>query len=286
MCDKVFFVGVVERAILFNDKNVNSQGQHIVQLAETEAVERKALKGNVAHVGRSLIILCYSEISAKLTQFLNFHTHNFPPPPDEKSIYNLLIQDIKRFGEVENNWISLGIHPWYAHPEDWQIQLAAVEQLAGHKNVLAIGECGLDRGILLPLATQLTIFTAQVKLAEQLQKPVIIHCVRAFNELVQWQKQAKPSVPLVVHGFNNKPEIMQQLLAHDFYFSLGAALLQPESNAVKVLKIIPLSRLFLENDDRSIPIEKIFEAAAVQLEIPISALKNQIWTNFATVFNP
>ncbi len=220
-----------------------------------------------------------------MTQFLNFHTHNFPPTPQEKSIYNLLIQDIRRFGEVENNWLSVGIHPWYAHSEDWQSQLTAVEQVAGHKNVLAIGECGLDRGISLPLATQLAILTAQLKLAERLQKPVIIHCVRAFNELLQWKKQVKPSVPLIVHGFNNKPEIMQQLLANGFYFSLGTALFKPESNAVKVLKIIPLSRLFLENDDRNTPIEKIYEAAAVQLEIPISALKNQIWTNFATVFN-
>jgi len=190
-----------------------------------------------------------------------------------------------RWGEVENNWLSVGIHPWYAHPEDWQIQLAAVEQLAGHKNVLAIGECGLDRGILLPLETQLAIFTAQVKLAERWQKPVIIHCVRAFNELLQWKKQVKPLVPLIVHGFNNKPEIMQQLLAYGFYFSLGAALLSAESNAVKVLKTITLTRLFLENDDRDTPIEKVYEAAAVQLEIPISALKKQIWTNFATVFN-
>ncbi|NBB18263.1 TatD family deoxyribonuclease [Runella sp. CRIBMP] len=220
-----------------------------------------------------------------MTQFLNFHTHNFPSTPQEKSIYNLLIQDFRRFGEVENNWLSAGIHPWYAHPEDWQSQLTAVAQVAGHKNVLAIGECGLDRGILLPLETQLKIFAAQVKLAEQLQKPVIIHCVRAFNELLQWKKQVKPSVPLIVHGFNNKPEIMQQLLAHGFYFSLGVALLNPESNALKVLKTIPLTRLFLENDDRNTPIEKIYEAAAVQLEIPISALKNQIWTNFATVFN-
>ncbi len=220
-----------------------------------------------------------------MTQFLNFHTHNFPSTPQEKSIYNLLIQDFRRFGEVENNWLSAGIHPWHAHPEDWQSQLTAVEQVAGHKNVLAIGECGLDRGILLPLETQLTIFAAQVKLAEQLQKPVIIHCVRAFNELLQWKKQVKPSVPLIVHGFNNKPEIMQQLLAHGFYCSLGVALLNSESNALKVLKTIPLTRLFLENDDRNTPIEKIYEAAAVQLEIPISALKNQIWTNFATVFN-
>lgn len=220
-----------------------------------------------------------------MTQFLNFHTHNFPPNTDEKSIYNLLIQDSGRFDEVKGQWLSVGIHPWYAEAQHWQQQLAAVEQMAVDPNVIALGECGLDRGIALPLAAQLELFDAQVQLAQRLRKPVIIHCVRAFSELLQWKKRVKPTVPLIIHGFNNKLETAQQLMAHDFYFSLGAALLHPESNAVKVLKCIPLTKLFLENDDRDTPIEKIYEAAAAALEISVDALKTQIWTNFATVFD-
>lgn len=185
---------------------------------------------------------------------------------------------------MKNQWLSVGIHPWYADAEHWHAQLKTVEQMAAHDNVLAIGECGLDLLIELPLETQFSIFEAQVKLAEQLRKPVIIHCVRAFNELLQWKKRAKPTIPMIIHGFNNKPEIAQQLVKHDFDFSLGSALLKTDSNALKALKIIPLSRLFLENDDRDIPIEKIYEAAEMHLEITMSALKDQIWTNFATVF--
>ncbi len=156
--------------------------------------------------------------------------------------------------------------------------------MAAHENVLAIGECGVDRLIELPLEQQFPIFEAQIKLAEQLRKPVIIHCVRAFNELLQWKKRVAPTIPLIIHGFNNKPEIAQQLIAHGFYFSLGTALLETDSNAVKALKIIPFSKLFLENDDRDTPIEKVYEAAAMHLEITISVLKDQIWTNFVTVF--
>lgn len=220
-----------------------------------------------------------------MTQFLNFHTHNFPPNTDEKSIYNLLIQDIGRFDEVKGQWFSAGIHPWYAEAQHWQQQLGAVEQMAVDTNVIALGECGLDRGIALPLAAQLEIFDAQVQLAQRLRKPVIIHCVRAFNELLQWKKKAKPTVPLIIHGFNNNPETAQQLMAHDFYFSLGTPLLRPESNAAKVVKCLPLTRFFLENDDHDTPIEKIYEAAAATLEISVDALKTQIWTNFAAVFN-
>lgn len=220
-----------------------------------------------------------------MTQFLNFHTHNFLPNTDEKRIYNLLIPDIGRLDEVKNHWLSVGIHPWYADAQHWQNQLTTVEEMAADTNVIAIGECGLDRSIALSLTTQLEIFDAQVKLAQQLQKPVIIHCVRAFNELMQWKKKAKPTVPLIIHGFNNNPETARQLMAHDFYFSLGTALLKPDSNAVKVLKFLPLTKLFLENDDHDTPIEKIYEVAAATVEMPVDALKTQIWTNFAIVFN-
>lgn len=219
-----------------------------------------------------------------MPQFLNFHTHNFQPKLDEKSIYNLLIQNAKEFDSLQNDWISVGIPPWYADAENWESQLRLVEKMAVHEKVLAIGECGLDRLISLPLDKQLMIFEIQVKIAECVQKPVIIHCVRAFNELLQWKKQTKNTVPLIVHGFNNKPEIARQLVAHGFYFSLGVALLQTNSNAVKVLKIIPLTRLFLENDDKDILIESVYEAAAIHLEMTVSTLKTQIWANFAAVF--
>lgn len=219
-----------------------------------------------------------------MAQFLNFHTHTISQNPEEESIYNLLIQDAEGLEGLQNDWISVGIHPWYANAENWESQLQIVEKMAGDERVLAIGECGLDSLIKLPLDKQLMIFEAQVGVAERFQKPVIIHCVRAFNELLRWKKQKKQTVPLIVHGFNNKPEIAQQLVAHGFYFSLGAALLQSGSNAVKVLKMIPVTRLFLENDDKDVLIEKVYEAAEIHLEMTASALKNQIWTNFATVF--
>ena len=216
--------------------------------------------------------------------FLNFHTHNFPPTPDEKSIYNLMIEEIDAIVKVRDNWISAGIHPWYIKMEDWQKDLQTLKKWIDNEQIIAIGECGLDRLAQVSIAQQLLVFDAQIKLAEQVQKPVIIHCVRAFNELIQWKIQNKPLIPLIIHGFNNKQEIAQQLLAHGFYFSLGTALVNPNSNASKVIKLIPIERLFLENDDRETPIETVYEAAANHLEISISELKNQIWANFATVF--
>jgi TatD DNase family protein len=217
-----------------------------------------------------------------LEQFLNFHTHSFLESSNEKSIYSIFIHDFQQAKPRDNQWISAGVHPWYATP-DWKNQLKEIESLATSPNVVAIGECGLDRMIDLPLDEQLLLFDAQVQLAQRLQKPVVIHCVRAFDTLISWKKSSKCTIPLVIHGFNNKSPIVKQLLNHGFYISLGAALLQPQSNASHVLKEIPPEKLFLENDNRDVPILEIYEIAANQLEISVIELKNQIWTNFAGI---
>lgn len=222
---------------------------------------------------------------AKLEQFLNFHTHNVSEPPAERSILNILGQDIAAYGFDPNRWVSVGIHPWYVDVETWQSQLVELEGRVAQAEVKMIGECGLDRLIPLPLEIQLQVFEAQVQVAERAQKPVVIHCVRAFNELLQWHKNRQTQVPLIIHGFNTQPQIARQLLQKGFYLSLGTALLRENSNATKVLQEMPIERLFLENDDRDVPIEEVYQAASVHLQCTTGHLQNQIWTNFAALFS-
>lgn len=192
----------------------------------------------------------------------------------------MLISDIEQAHTFDNQWVSTGIHPWHISQENWQQQLAEVEKYASHTRVVAIGECGLDRLMGPPIEQQLPVFEAQLHLAERIQKPVIIHCVKAFNELISLQKKRKFSIPMVVHGFNNNPDLAQQLIAQGFYVSLGAALLRTDSNAQKTLNQTSLERLFLENDAQSTPIDSIYKAAASLLKIDIEILKTQIWRNF------
>lgn len=218
-----------------------------------------------------------------MRHLLNFHTHTLAKDESENSIYNLMIHDAETVNNVRHQWVSVGVHPWYGSDKDWQKQVEVVGEISRLPWVLAIGECGLDRLIEMHLDTQMKIFEAQVALAEQVQKPVIIHCVRAFNELLGWKKKTKLTIPLIVHGFNSNPQIAAQLVQHGFYISLGGALLKSGSNAQKALTNIPLHRLFLENDDKDISIFSLYEAAAQRLEISISALEAQIWRNFATV---
>jgi len=143
--------------------------------------------------------------------------------------------------------------------------------------VVAIGECGLDRNIDLPLEIQIAIFKRHIELAEELQKPLVIHCVRAFAELIALKKNTKSSMPWIIHGFNKKEEVFQQLLKHDFYFSFGAAILSDRSPVTQSIATIPQGRFLLETDDlNDINIEQIYARAANLRHVSLEILQTEL----------
>lgn len=221
---------------------------------------------------------------------LNLHTHHSEKQADEQIIFNLIIPEseeaLENFPEEipSNTWLSAGIHPWYISEFNQKLQLEKLRQLTHYKDIKFIGECGLDRlkGSSLPLQEE--IFIKQIRIAEEVKKPMIIHCVKCFNELISIKKIVRPKVPMVIHGFNNNLEIAKSLLERGFYFSLGAAILNVESNAAKVLQQIPLEKLFLETDDKVISIQKIYEQASFLLNIPLNTLEDAIFANYFTMW--
>ncbi|MBE0434924.1 MAG: TatD family hydrolase [Methylomicrobium sp.] len=186
--------------------------------------------------------------------------------------------------EYRAGYYSLGIHPWFIERQDCRAALQTLESALADANLLALGECGLDRLTGAPFSEQESIFIAQLELAEQCGKPVVIHCVRAFNELLCIKSTRKPSVPWVVHGFNNKPSIAACLIDRGCYLSFGKALLHPSSNAAKVLPAVPGDRIFLETDDSGLGIDSIYRAAAAILQIDLPELQQHLENNFNRVF--
>lgn len=182
-------------------------------------------------------------------------------------------------------YFSIGIHPWFIHCQDIDFALQKLNSYRHHPKLLAIGECGLDKSITTGQSRQTDVFLLQIALAEAWRKPLIIHCVRAFNELLQLKRSRKSPLPWLIHGFNNHPELAKQLVKQDCYLSLGKALLREGSNACKTLQNMPLDRLFLETDDASdLPISAIYEAAAKITGLTLEALRQQIFSNFKRVF--
>lgn len=210
--------------------------------------------------------------------FINIHSHQ-PPQKNECVITNLY----NHFEQVvAGGNYSAGLHPWYLNDTTWVEEMKALDQYSNNKNILAIGECGLDKICTTGFLLQQHVFAAQIALANKINKPLIIHCVKAYEELVQQLRQNNNRVPVIFHGFNKNKILAQQLISKGFYLSFGKALQQPAMQ--ELIKILPADKIFLETDDAAVNIEMIYLLATQALQIDVNSLSLQIKKNAATVF--
>lgn len=182
------------------------------------------------------------------------------------------------------NYYSYGLHPWYINSEDYEDKLKSIALKSNEKRCLAIGECGLDKLSKVDFELQQAVFLEHIKIANQIKKPLIIHCVKAFNELINCLNQSDNAVPVIIHGYNNNENIAHVLLDYGCYFSFGKALLGYDSNAAKAIKNIGRKNFFLETDDAEISIKYIYKKASELLGVDEEILKQQLISNFENVF--
>lgn len=214
--------------------------------------------------------------------YIDIHCHR-TTAPDKLEIVSIDILDFDP-DKLAGKAYTLGIHPWFIEHQDTNQTMQHLESLAEHPAVLAIGECGLDKAIATPLAIQIDVFHRQIALAERIGKPLIIHCVRAFSELLHLKKQLCPTRPWIIHGFGGKPALAKQLLNHGCYLSFGALLLDARSHAAAALREAPPDRVFLETDSADAPIGEIVAAAAKIRGVDVATIRQQIQSNFKRVF--
>jgi len=212
-------------------------------------------------------------------QFFNLHTHNFTDQPGVKELVNQYPHDF----EAQIPFYSIGIHPWYIVEESIEADLHFIASKINEKGCLALGECGLDKRIEIPLDLQQLVFEKQLALAEKHQKPIVIHCVAAFAELIAIKKRMNLSVPMIVHGFSKNEALAKSLLDHGFYLSFGKYLLR-NPDLESVFKAIPNDRFFLETDTIEEGIQAVYAVAARYKNIPLETLQNIIQQNFNTIF--
>lgn len=215
-------------------------------------------------------------------QFLDIHTHQAVKREGVLSIQSLSLTS----GPMmipKNDPIALGLHPWEVTMADFEAQFQLLQSAAQAPNVFLIGECGLDKLRGASLAVQEQILVQQILLAEQLHKPLIIHCVKAFDELIAIKNKLKVKVPMIVHGFNKSVSLGKQLIAHGFYLSFGHAILNEKSHAADLLAMEEI--FFLETDDAAIDIEEIYLAAANLKKCSVDELKACIFANWEKIKN-
>lgn len=211
-------------------------------------------------------------------RYYDCHTHQACVEADRVSVRNV------RLGAAsvpEYCLRSVGIHPWDAATTD----MGMLDKAIGHDGVVAIGETGLDRACGVSWSAQEHMFTEHIRRSEQHRLPLIIHCVRAFDDVIRMRTVHRATMPWILHGFNKSGDVIDRLVEADMYVSFGGALLRDGSPATSAIRRLPSSRIFLEtDDDADLRIADVYAAAASLLNVSIEDLCTTQHENFKTVF--
>ncbi len=168
----------------------------------------------------------------------DIHTHDFPEEPGTAVVQ----LTPTAYCTYPGHAYSVSLHPWDIE-DDWRVQMAKVAVIAMQPHVLAIGEAGLDKKKSpVPMEVQMEVFREHVRLSEMLHKPLIVHCVKAVDELLAIRKEMGVKHPWVLHGYRGGPEQAEQLRKQGIYVSLGL-----DYNTETLLDM-PFKYLLLESD--------------------------------------
>lgn len=208
---------------------------------------------------------------------INVHTHHYIQTTDSVEVLNQYPTTVDKSVPT----YSVGIHPWYIDITSLDEELKQLEAVIQEDNCIAIGECGLDKKIDIPLNVQIEVFKKQLALAAKYKKAVILHVVSAYQEVIEIKKEMNISVPMIIHGFNKKLQVAESLWKNGFYLSFGKHLIYNEGLRNTFIQV-PRTQVFLETDDSvEVSIAEVYKVAQ-DLD---SNIERQIEQNYKTVFN-
>jgi len=192
-----------------------------------------------------------------MKHLIDFHSHH-PSRQGERVIQ----QDI-------DSW---GIHPWNADTS------TLPPHFPNDLPYMAIGECGIDKLCGVELSTQINVFRQHILWSEELCKPLILHCVKAIDEMILLRRESKATQPWIFHGFRGKPQQMRSLLSFGFYISFGF------QHNIQSLLTCPLENLLMETDEDKRSINLLYTETATLRGIPFNQLTTQMEENFQRLF--
>jgi len=217
-------------------------------------------------------------------KYINIHVH--PPLPDDDDV--IAIVDISSSASsvpIATPYCSYGIHPWFLTEENAENQLHHLETLLQNDTIIAIGEVGFDAVRAANMDLQHRVFEEVISLSEHYQKPLIIHCVKAWEKLLELHRKRKVTQRWLIHGFHGSYELALQLIKRDMLLSFGAKLLT-DGKLQSVFSKIPIDSVFLETDDAKMDIVDIYQTAAAIRKMDVEILKNVLFKNFRGVIFP
>lgn len=215
--------------------------------------------------------------------YIDIHTHGAKPSEGVFIIENLMAHEGKIPEITQGIAYSVGIHPWYLNEKNHDDLISAVQMTAVKENVIAVGEAGFDKLRGPSIELQRKTFEEQIIISESLKKPLIIHCVRSWDELIMAHKKHKPVMPWLVHGFRGKEELANQLIFRGMYLSFWFEFILRKESAF-LLRELPTDRIFIETDGAEVSIKEIYAKVSDDLGIRIEKLKTIMAENFHRFF--
>jgi len=212
--------------------------------------------------------------------FFNLHAHYSAKNNDETAIISFSVAEKDKISDGLEAF-SIGLHPWFIDEKTLSKDLKEIANFAEKSNCVAIGECGLCRLKGPELAVQAKVFSQQIEIANLAEKPMIIHCVRAFPELLAIKNEYHKATPWIIHGYHGNREITRQLLKHNIYLSFGEN--RTPGKIAEILPEIPIERLFIETDESHTPIADLYQQVADIKNIPVEELKEKLIGNAKTL---
>lgn len=215
--------------------------------------------------------------------YIDIHTHQNSGGYGNKIVQNCWYgQDLP----ARASRISVGLHPWYLEDINFLEARTWLTAQVKRPEVVAVGEAGLDKLTATPWSIQMEAFQICIEITRQCGKPLVIHCVRAFEEILYYLENAPGGAfrGAIFHGFDKHPNVAHNILARGHYLSFGAALFRHNSHAADALRQTPENRFFLETDSGTQSIAAVYERAAVVRDVSVDQLKIIMENNFKALF--
>lgn len=174
-------------------------------------------------------------------------------------------------------YFSMGIHPWNAGRSTAE-DMDRIKTIAANRNVIAIGETGIDRKCGVPVEKQMYFFREHAILAEETGKPLIIHNVSGTDDILKLRKELNPKAAWILHGFRGKPQLARQLTDKGIFLSFG------EKYNTETIKSLPSQFILAETDESPLPIQEIYRMIAKDMGCDTYRTTKLIKENISRIF--
>jgi TatD DNase family protein len=212
--------------------------------------------------------------------YIDFHTHK-PLHSFQKDCLEVI--SMHSHVKYENVYYTFGHHPWWTTEILTDDQLSFMKATLSDKWCLGIGECGLDKLKGGDKQLQEAVFLQHILLANEMNVPLIIHCVRQYDQVLSFRKKYGHT-DWVIHGFRRNQLLAKSLLDQGIKLSVAPFInMNPSFEAC--LQYLPLEAFFIETDsDYSLSISERYSIMAELKKINTFDLQNQMIENFNTFF--